>query len=518
MSSSPVILWLRNDLRLHDHPALTAALNTGAPILPIYVWDSRLCASTPVGGFPRLRGPRALFLQQSLLDLRQRFRQCGAELWIRQGDPPEVVSALALAVQAQTVVYHIEPGEEELQDALALETLLAGRDCALLGVWGNMLYEPNDLPFAPNQLPDVFTHFRRKVESSAMPRVPLLPPVSIPYAPPSTWTSVAEWQTAGVVPDWDTLAIHPPLDDPRAVLMFEGGETAALARLQNFIWTQDRLRNYKETRNGMLGEAYSSKFSPWLAHGCLSPRWVYAEIERYEQQRIKNDSTYWLGFELLWRDYFRLVSMKFGPAMFAKSGIQGVRIPWQAQPEDFARWATGQTGFPLVDACMTELAATGYMSNRGRQIVASFLTKNLGMDWRLGAEWFESHLIDYDVYNNYGNWNYTAGVGNDARGFRYFNIPVQAQKYDPQGAYVYHWLPVLQALSATYVHQPWALPPVEQAATGFVPGQSYPLPMIDLEKSVRENEAHYGQALRDANFKVRRSPYKRFSRVVRYSV
>ncbi len=149
-------------------------------------------------------------------------------------------------------------------------------------------------------------------------------------------------------------------------------------------------------------------------------------------------------FELRWRDYFRFVALKYDDALFRPSGIQGIEIPWEHDWDRFERWQKGETGFPLVDANMRELAATGFMSNRGRQNVASFLTKNLGIDWRMGAEWFESRLVDYDVCSNYGNWNYTAGVGNDARGFRYFNIPKQSKDYDAKGHYVKHWLPQLE--------------------------------------------------------------------------
>jgi deoxyribodipyrimidine photo-lyase len=157
-------------------------------------------------------------------------------------------------------------------------------------------------------------------------------------------------------------------------------------------------------------------------------------------------------------------------------------------------WRRGLTGFPLVDANMRELASSGFMSNRGRQNVASFLTKNLGLDWRMGAEWFESQLVDYDVCSNYGNWNYTAGVGNDARGFRYFNILKQARDYDPAGIYVKHWLPQLRSLPASKVHTPWQLQPVEQKRFKLRLGVDYPNPMVDLEQSVRANEKLYKAA------------------------
>jgi deoxyribodipyrimidine photo-lyase len=278
-------------------------------------------------------------------------------------------------------------------------------------------------------------------------------------------------------------------------MRFQGGETAGMARLQQYFWQQDLLKTYKETRNGMVGADYSSKFSPWLALGCLSPRSICAQVQKYEQERVQNDSTYWLIFELLWRDYFAFIAAKHGNKIFRVSGLRGLHIPWKQDRQRFELWCQGKTGFPLVDANMRELAATGFMSNRGRQNVASFLTKNLGIDWRWGAEWFESLLIDYDVASNWGNWNYTAGVGNDARGFRFFNIFKQAKDYDPQGNYVKLWLPELAEIPAAKVHEPSKLLPIEQQRFGVRIGVDYPQPIVDLFKSAAANEKIYDSAV-----------------------
>ncbi|MFB6276194.1 MAG: DASH family cryptochrome, partial [Halothece sp.] len=277
--------------------------------------------------------------------------------------------------------------------------------------------------------------------------------------------------------------------DERGVMTFRGGETAGIERLSEYIWEEDCLKVYKQTRNGMLGANYSSKFSPWLAKGCLSPRYIYEEVQAYEQARVKNDSTYWLIFELMWRDYFRFVCLKYGNAVFYQTGLQGVNIPWKQDWEQFQLWQEGKTGYPLVDANMREIAATGFMSNRGRQNVASFLTKNLGIDWRMGAEWFESLLIDYDVCSNWGNWNYTAGVGNDAREFRYFNIPKQSKTYDPNGNYLRHWLPELRNLPGDLIHEPWKLSQGKQREYGVILGRDYPRPMVDFMKSIKTNQS-----------------------------
>jgi deoxyribodipyrimidine photo-lyase len=273
-----------------------------------------------------------------------------------------------------------------------------------------------------------------------------------------------------------------------------GGEAAAWERLGRWFWEEDRLRTYKETRNGMDGDAYSSRLSPWLAHGCLSARSVQAEVARYEQERVANDSTYWMTFELLWRDYFQWIAQKHGAALFRPAGLRGVPVPWRRDEDLFERWCEGKTGFPIIDACMRELAATGFLGNRGRQVVTSFLTKNLGLDWRWGAEWFEAQLVDHDVGSNYGNWNYGAGVGNDARGFRYFQLATQAQKYDPDGAHARRWCPELAGLPAAYAHAPWSAPDQVLREASVQLGHTYPRRIVDLDRSAAENRARWEQA------------------------
>jgi deoxyribodipyrimidine photo-lyase len=211
--------------------------------------------------------------------------------------------------------------------------------------------------------------------------------------------------------------------DAGAILDYKGGETAALARLHEYFWELDKLKEYKETRNGMLGPHYSSKFSPWLASGNVSPRVILSEVKRYEKERVANDSTYWLVFELIWRDFFKFIAMRYGNDIFKLGGPQrdAAKYPWVRQERLYKAWVEGRTGVPLIDACMRELRATGFLGNRGRQIVASFCTKDLLLDWRMGAAYFEEVLLDYDPASNYGNWNYVAGVGSDPREDRYFN-------------------------------------------------------------------------------------------------
>jgi deoxyribodipyrimidine photo-lyase len=480
-----VLVWYRTDLRLHDHVPLHQALQSGSLVIPVYCIDPRQFGKTSFG-FPKTGAFRTQFLLESLSDLRQNLRRLGSDLVIRQGFPELELPALAKQLNAHAVYYHQEATAEEVQVASKLHQEMSELGVKMHSVWGHTLYHPDDLPFHLSRVPEVFTQFRKAVEKESSINPPRPAPTSLPALPNLD---------SGELPTLDSLGLEPPPHDPRGVLLFRGGETAAMERLQDYFWDQDCLKVYKKTRNGMVGANYSSKFSPWLALGCLSPRNVAEQVQQYETQRISNDSTYWLMFELLWRDYFRYICVKHGNAVFQSAGLQGVEIPWKVDWELGDRWCQGMTGFPLVDANMRELAATGFMSNRGRQNVASFLTKNLGIDWRFGAEWFESLLIDYDVCSNYGNWNYTAGVGNDARGFRFFNILKQSRDYDPEGEYVKHWLPELARVPASKIHTPWMLLPVEQERFSVCIGTDYPQPMVDLFQSAKENEQRYNVAL-----------------------
>ncbi len=490
LDSQRILLWYRNDLRLHDHEPLHAALAARADIVPVYCVDPRQFGKTSFG-FPKTGSFRAQFWLESLVALRAHLRQLGSDLVIRQGKPEQVIPAICQQMQITDVYWYGEVTSEEVAVEKALQQALSTIAVQRRIFWGHTLYHPDDLPMDPKQVPDVFTQFRKQVEQHSTVRPPLPTPDQLPPLPALPSQQAMD---CGTLPTLAMLGIEPVVPDDRAVMAFLGGETAGLQRMQEYIWQHDRLRVYKETRNGMIGADYSSKFSPWLALGCISPRLVYDQVQRYEVERIRNDSTYWLIFELLWRDYFRFVCVRYGTRVFQASGLQTIAIPWRQDWQRFDLWRKGNTGFPLVDANMRELAATGFMSNRGRQNVASFLTKNLGIDWRMGAEWFESLLLDYDVCSNWGNWNYTAGVGNDARGFRFFNILKQAKEYDPNGDYVKHWLPELANLPPSKVHEPWTLLPVEQKRFTLRLGVEYPHPVVDLFKSAEANEKLYNAA------------------------
>ncbi|KAH8938395.1 hypothetical protein BDL97_16G079800 [Sphagnum fallax] len=446
------MVWLRNDLRVLDNEALLKAWQSSHAVLPLYCVDPRTYEKTHTFGFPKTGELRAQFIMESVADLRKNLQQRGLDLIVRRGKPEDVVPSIAKAIGAHTVFAHKETCSEEtavergVQQGLHKLGEAQQKRVVLQFVWGGTLYHLDDLPFMPAELPDIYTQFRKGVEFSCKVRPALKMPTQMGPLPENVADKIG---APGDVPIVSELGLKYREQSPLGVLHFEGGETAAIARLQDYFWQKDRLRVYKETRNGMLGADYSTKFSPWLAHGCITPRTIHDEVKRYEQERVANDSTYWVLFELIWRDYFRFISVKYGNTIFHVGGPRSVVGKlWSQNKERFEAWQEGQTGYPLIDANMKELAATGFMSNRGRQIVCSFLVRDLGLDWRMGAEWFETCLLDYDPCSNYGNWTYGAGVGNDPREDRYFSIPKQASTYDPEGKYVAHWIPSLSSLPA----------------------------------------------------------------------
>lgn len=459
-------------------------------MLPVYVLDPRQLG-TGTFGFPKTGAFRLRFLLESLADLRARWQASGGELLCLTGHPETVLPDLARRWGATDLFAHQLPGTEEETVEEALTASNVGD--LITWFWSHTLYHLDDLPFDVQQLPDLFTQFRNKVENNALVRNQF--PIPNPFPKVELTCPDGAVLQVSALPTLGSLGFPEPVPDSRGVLAFKGGETEGLKRVEHYFWQHSGLRRYKETRNGMLGADYSSKFSPWLALGCLSPRFVHDEVRKYERKIIRNDSTYWLLFELLWRDFFAFTLFKHGARLFQVGGLLAARIEWRKPDTGFEAWCQGQTGYPIVDANMRELQTTGFMSNRGRQIVASFLTKNLGMDWRAGAEWFESLLIDYDPASNYGNWTYAAGVGNDARGFRYFHLPTQARNYDPDAQYIKHWLPELKSIPARLAHFPAQLSPRELANYGIVLGQTYPKPVCELDSSVKECERIYNKGL-----------------------
>ena len=250
-----------------------------------------------------------------------------------------------------------------------------------------------------------------------------------------------------------------PDSDPNSHILYPytGGETAGLRRIHDFVWRTKSVGDYKNTRNRCIGNFYSSKFSLWLAHGCISARQIVHETAKYEKEHGSNISTYWLIFEMLWRDFTLLASLQSKEKLFDYGGVQNKPEKWTSgkfivknKEADFKAWCEGKTGFPFVDANMRELVETGWMSNRGRQNVASFLVYKLGIDWRWGGEFFEHHLVDHNVGANYVNWQTIAGIGWQGRD-NVFNVVKQSIQYEPEVDFIVKWCPELIDCPKAYI-------------------------------------------------------------------
>lgn len=434
MSGKTILVWFRNDLRIHDNEMLLEASEKASLIIPVFCFDPRYYVETPfktqkTGSF------RAQFISESVADLKISLQKMGGDLLIKQGKPEEILPEICKKYQVDEVYHHREVASEETEISSLVEDALWKLQINLKHFIGHTLYHKEDLPFPIKDIPDVFTTFRKKVEREGIIRPSFATPAKI---------EIPKDLEESKLPSTEDLGICAPVYDERSVLHFKGGETEGLKRLKYYLWETDLLTSYKKTRNGLIGGDYSSKFSAWMSAGCLSPREIYWEIKKYEKQITTNDSTYWLIFELLWRDYFRFMFKKHGTSYFMESGFKGKKQEFAPNQEElFHQWKNAKTGVHFIDANMKELNLTGFMSNRGRQNVASYLVKDLGVNWTWGAAYFEEKLIDYNPASNWGNWAYVAGVGNDPREDRHFNIEKQAQDYDPKGEYVNLWLPEL---------------------------------------------------------------------------
>jgi deoxyribodipyrimidine photo-lyase len=424
------IVWFKTDLRLHDNETLIKAIAQSDQIIPVYCFDDSHFEETSFG-FKKTGNFRAQFLLESLADLDKNLRELGSELLVLKGKPELEIPKIVQQFKSTKVFAKREVSYEEKQTKALVQNALFKLKCELLTFSTSTLYHAEDLPFSIKDIPDVFTNFRKKTEKDAIIREAFDAPTEIrsPEIPLLFLPSLEELNLT-----------FTPIDS-RAVVPFKGGETEAIARLNHYFFETKSISKYKETRNGLIGADYSSKFSPWLAMGCISPRFINYELKKYESQFGANESTYWLIFELLWRDYFRFMMKKYNVKLFQQAGIQNKGISVNKHnAHQLQEWIDGKTGVDFVDANMLELKLTGFMSNRGRQNVASYLCNDLKLDWRFGAAYFEQQLIDYDVCSNWGNWTYLAGVGNDPRGNRYFNIEKQAVDYDRNKSYRNLWL------------------------------------------------------------------------------
>lgn len=424
---STCILWFRNNLRLGDNMPVAEAYARFDTVIPVFILSDSQHSNK--WAEPGMGTHRARFLVESLEDLNQVLKNESSELLIVPSDDPvNALLEIAHKSNARAIYGSKEFAFNEVKQESELVLKARQERLEVKFFTERTLYLQSDLPFGLDNLPEVFSRFRGKVEKRSRVQPPIEEPEITSFDPIDFNLTGAE------------IPVLSDSKDSRSAVPFKGGTTAAWNEVDYYLWKSEAVLEYKLTRNGMVGRQYSSKFSAFLALGCISARQIYDELKRFEEEVESNESTYWLFFELLWREYFQWIALKHGKDLFTAHGLQPEKPLKQGfNARAFEKWTSGNTGDRFVDANMKELVATGFMSNRGRQNVASYLVHDMGLDWRAGAAFFEKHLIDYDPSSNYGNWLYNAGRGNDPRPFRKFNTKMQAERYDPQGEFVETW-------------------------------------------------------------------------------
>jgi deoxyribodipyrimidine photo-lyase len=449
------IWWIRRDLRLGDNVALAAALADGRRVVPVFVRDPELLDRIHAEA-----DARTAFLWGGLAALDRDLCARGARLVVRTGPPDAVLAALAAEVDAAVVV-----AEEDTSPYGRRRDAATARTVPLDLVRGLTVHHPRDLATASRRPFTVFSPYRRAWLARGVPRGRdlLAAPASLPPLP-------------------DGLASEPlPAVPPPGA--FPPGEAEAARRLAAFASAaRAPIHAYAEARD-RLDLPATSTLSPYLRFGMLSAR-AAAAVARDagadpEATRATRGADVWLS-ELVWREFYHAVLWHY-PAVLRRAFDRRLEhMPWRTAPADLRAWQDGRTGYPVVDAGMRQLAATGWMHNRARMIVASFLTKHLLVDWRHGEAWFMRHLVDGDPAANDGGWQWVAGTGTDAAPyFRVFNPVLQARKFDPHGAYVRRWVPELARVPDAAIHEPWRLAFLEQAAAGCRIGRDYPAPIVE---------------------------------------
>jgi deoxyribodipyrimidine photo-lyase len=423
------IIWFRNDLRTDDNPALVESLKAGQPVIGLYCFEPRLYEDY-FYGVKKTESFRAQFIIEAVKDLKHQLKSLNIGLEVSMKSPVEELKSLKENYDIKEIYFQKEWTSEEVEVENELKNTLP--EVNFKSYFGQFLFHPEDLPYDNYQaIPKVFTNFRKKCQKESEVRSAL----DVPK--PQSTEYFVDFHSG--IPELADLGLINFEKHPHTAFPFQGGETTAKERLDYYFWETEKLKYYKKTRNGLLGTDYSSKFSAWLAHGCISANRIYAEVKKFEKEIKKNQDTYWLIFELIWRDYFKYVSLKHGNDIFKIGGILNKDYDWNKNKIAFKEWSEGRTKDDFVNANMIELRKTGFMSNRGRQNVASYWSKTLKQDWRIGAAYFEAILVDYDVHSNWGNWMYNSGVGNDPRD-RKFNTQSQAERYDSNGKYRRTWL------------------------------------------------------------------------------
>jgi deoxyribodipyrimidine photo-lyase len=455
---APAILWFRKDLRLDDNPALHAAIEAGGPVIPVYIREPAQLNIGPLGA------AQAWWLHHSLAALKASLKSLGSDLVLVSGKAEDVLADLARKTDAKTVFVNRAYERTLFDRGIAIE--LKKHDIAIRAFHGQLLHEPKSIRTGTGNAFKVFTPFWNALQKTGEPHEPIDKPTEIPsreLLPPSE--NLDHWALLPTKPDWAT----------EFGKMWVPGEAGAQEKLRDLV--DHELHDYRRGRDLPSIDA-TSLLSPHLAHGEISPAHIWHAV-RGLPSKASEDVAHFRR-ELAWRDFCYNLLIEF-PELHDKNWDDRFdRFKWGYASGEFRAWAMGMTGYPIVDAGMRQLWRTGFMHNRVRMITASFLIKDLMIDWRRGERWFRETLVDADPANNSANWQWVAGSGADASPFfRIFNPVLQGEKFDPDGDYVREYLPELAGLDRKYVHKPFEAPQHVLEQAGIELGKTYPKPIVD---------------------------------------
>lgn len=463
-ATSPVIVWFREDLRLSDHPALQSAAATGHPLICVYVLDDETPALHPLGASSRW------WLHGALSDLHKNLQRHHGTLLVLKGSAEKLIPHLAEETGAQAIYWHSRLHQKEREQDERIAATLSQKNVEINAQWGTILLDPTQVQTKEGRFYQVFTAFWKSFQAHDVPE-PLETPRKLTFEPlPDNLLEKHKLDESSLLPSTPDWAAGL-----RAT--WEPGEAEAQEHVEDFL--KHSATRYAKGRDELPHEG-TSRLSPYLASGAISPRQVWAKVHA---KGAHEEGTRIFLSEIGWREFAKYTLFHHPRLPESNLSQKFDKMPWRHSQKDLTAWQQGQTGIPIIDAGMRQLWKTGWMHNRARMIVGSFLTKHLLIDWRLGEEWFRDTLVDADWASNATNWQWVAGTGIDASPFfRIFNPTRQGVKFDPEGDYIRQWVPELKKLSGKDLFEPWNAKEDELERAGIRLGKTYPRPIVDLKE------------------------------------